>query len=177
VPPAQQVAAQEHSLGSQAHTPVSQQPQSQQAQSPPPEQAQLPSQQAAALAEASTFATTRVVARTSFFSGLAAEQHDASAFADFVAQQADAVFSLTAAVLLAQHEAVQSSQHSQEQAPGSQAQTPVAQQPQQSQGAAQAHGLLAANTPAVATAPVIRATRAEPTRNLNISLHSEKQLY
>lgn len=75
---------------------------------------------------------------------------------------------LCAAALSEQQAAVQLSQQSQSQAPGAQAQTPVAQQPQQSQGVLQAHGALFATTPATAIEPASAADRIEPIRNLNM---------
>jgi len=75
---------------------------------------------------------------------------------------------LVAAALEAQQSAVHLSQHPQSQAPGSQAQTPVAQHPQQSQGVLQLQGLLAANAPAKAIEPAATAAIREPARNLNM---------
>jgi len=61
-------------------------------------------------------------------------------------------------------------QHAQVHSAGSQAQTPVTQQPQQSQAVAQAQGLLAAETVATAMAPVITRASKEANKNLNMKL-------
>ena len=74
-----------------------------------------------------------------------------------------------AASLVAQQSAVHLSQHPQVQDAGSQEQTPVAQQPQQSQGTLQAHEAPAPVTLATANAPVVAKARTEPIKNLNIA--------
>lgn len=172
MPPAQQVAAQEHSLGSHSQTPVAQQPQSQHSQPSLPLQAQVPAQAAA-------LAAVRLTALSTVWTVLSDEQqaaafpaaaeHEAAATPLSLEQQAD-VFVDVALTSAAQQAAVQSSQQSQLQAAGSQAQTPVAQQPQQSQGTLQAQGLLADITPATASAPVVTSANREPIINLNMDL-------
>lgn len=72
--------------------------------------------------------------------------------------------------------AVQLSQQSQEQLPGSHSQTPVAQQPQQSQVAEQAQGAFAENAPATAIVPVATNANKEPITNLIIASTPKEQL-
>ena len=61
------------------------------------------------------------------------------------------------------------SQHSQVQDAGSQAQTPVAQQPQQSHAVLHTQGVLAPDTVATANAPVVTNASTEPIKNLNMA--------
>jgi hypothetical protein len=63
----------------------------------------------------------------------------------------------------------------QAQSHASQVQTPLAQQPQQLQAALQAQELLAPETVATASAPVVTKARTEPTRNLNIASNSKRE--
>jgi hypothetical protein len=63
----------------------------------------------------------------------------------------------------------------QAQSHASQAQMPVVQQPQQLQAVLQAQELLAPETVATASAPVVTNARTEPTRNLNIASNSKRE--
>jgi hypothetical protein len=79
------------------------------------------------------------------------------------------------AALVAQQSAVHLSQHPQVQDPGSQEQTPVAQQPQQSQGTLHAQEAPAPVTLATANAPVVAKANIEPIKNLNIASNSKRE--
>jgi len=76
---------------------------------------------------------------------------------------------LAAASFVAQQSAVHLSQHPQVHEAGSQEQTPVAQQPQQSQGTLHAQDAPAPVALATANAPVVTKANTEPTKNLNIA--------
>jgi hypothetical protein len=80
-----------------------------------------------------------------------------------------------ASAAFAQQSAVQLSQQPHSHDAGSQVQTPVEQQPQQSQGTLQAQLLSVPTTLPTATAPPIIKARNEPTRNLNIASNSKRE--